>query len=64
MLWIMFLHVNEVCELFFCLVAATSNDPLVKQLFYDVGEQLGRHVMALVPKIDQVVSIIHVNVLT
>ncbi len=35
-------------------VAVTNDDPIIKQIFFDAGEQLGKHVMALVPRVDQV----------
>ena len=36
------------------VVAQDTQDPLCKQVFYDAGEQLGNHVMALLPKVHNV----------
>ena len=34
-----------------------TNDPLIQQVFFDAGEQLGKHIMALVPKVDKVLLV-------
>ena len=41
--------------------AANSEDKLCCQLFYDAGYQLGRHVMALLPQVDEV-GVIHSSI--
>ena len=34
--------------------AAKDKDPLCMELFYEAGEVLGRHILAVAPKLDQV----------
>ena len=41
----------------FFIVVSVTDDPLVKQLFYDAGLQLGKLIIALIPKIDEVFQI-------
>ena len=44
------------------VVASSTGDKLCHQLFIDAGYQLGKHVMALIPQVDPVSSIIiHVD---
>ena len=44
------------------VVASSTGDKLCHQLFFDAGYQLGKHVMALIPQVDPVSSIIiHVD---
>lgn len=44
--------------MFYKIVIEDTSDPLCRQLFFDAGEQLGRHVMAILPKVDPVSNII------
>ncbi|XP_011410197.1 PREDICTED: N-acetyl-D-glucosamine kinase-like [Amphimedon queenslandica] len=46
-------HIAKLCKIL-SDVAKETKDPIVTQLFYDAGFELGRHVMALVPKVDSV----------
>ena len=51
---------NNVLLIYYVLsiVVEDTSDPLCRQLFFDAGEQLGRHVMAVLPKVDPVSNII------
>ena len=42
------------CFYYVHVVAISTSDPLCCELFHDAGQVLGRHVMALLPKISQV----------
>lgn len=45
-------EIAKLCERL-AAVAMETNDPLIQQVFFDAGVQLGKHIMALVPKVDK-----------
>ena len=53
-------HYTHILLIYYVLsiVVEDTSDPLCCQLFFDAGQQLGRHVMAVLPKIDPVSNII------